>query len=91
MTNHIMERRVSNLLKERYEPFMLAQKQEQPLEVDTILNTITARFTKDSSNSKLLQLIIVDVANDALWIDYYAPDTVLHFADRLSIERPGKR
>ena len=86
MTNHIMERRVSNLLKERYEAFMLEQKEEQPLQVDTVLHTITSRFTKP--NQQLLELILVDVANDALWIDYYAPDTVLHYADRVSIERP---
>lgn len=39
---------------------------------------------------QLLELILVDVANYGLWIDYYAPCTVLHYADRVSIERPVK-
>ena len=84
LTNHIMERRMANLLKENYEPFMTELKKEQPLVIDSIRNIITARFVKGKSTD----LVIVDVANDALWIDYSTRDTVLHFADRTSIVKP---
>ncbi len=88
MTNHIMERRISNLLKQYYEPFMNETKQENPIEVDSVRSIITVRFTKAQKSNRLVELVMVDVANDAVWVDYYMPHTVLHFADRVSLERP---
>ena len=81
LTNHIMERRMANLMKENYEPFMKSLEKEFPLAVDSINQLIVAQYSSR-------QMVIVDVANDALWIDYATGDSVLHFADRTSLTKP---
>lgn len=81
LTNHIMERRMANLMKENYEPFMRELGSERPLIIDTVKQVIFAQYGNN-------QTITVDVINDALWIDCTFGDTVLHFADRTSLQRP---
>ena len=84
LTNHIMERRMANLMKENYQPFIQNLGAELPLVVDTLKNVVFAYY----GNKVQPQAITVDVANDAIWIDYTKPYTVLHFADRTSLQRP---
>ncbi len=84
LTNHIMERRMANLMKDDYQPFMQNLGNESPLVVDTLRNVVFAYY----GNKVIQQNITVDVANDAIWIDYTKPDTVLHYADRTSLHRP---
>jgi hypothetical protein len=84
LTNHIMERRMANLMKDDYQPFMQNLGNELPLVVDTLRNVVFAYY----GNKVQPQTITVDVANDAIWIDYTKPDTVLHFADRTSLPQP---
>ena len=81
LTNHIMERRMANLMKENFQPFMQSLAKEYPLVVDSVHQTVVAHFERN-------QQIIVDIANDALWIDYSRGDTMLRYADRISLERP---
>ena len=80
-----MERRMANLMKENYEPFMKDLKDEDWVRVDTINSVIFLNFW----HGKLIHHeITVDVANDAIWIDYCFWDTVLHYADRTSLPKP---
>ena len=72
---------MANLMKENYEPFMKSLEKEFPLAVDSINQLIVAQYSSR-------QMVIVDVANDALWIDYTKPDTILHFADITSLTKP---
>lgn len=85
LSNHIMERRMANLMKEHYQPFIYSLGKEFPLVIDTGRQLIYAYY-----GGKLIhQEIIVDVANDAIWIDYPTGDTTLYFADRTSLPKPA--
>ena len=44
LTNHIMERRVANLLKEKYEPFIQSIGEELPLRVDSVKQVVFAFY-----------------------------------------------
>ena len=88
LTNHIIERRMANLMKENYEPFINEPKTETPLVVDSVTKVITAVFVSNNADKHLIEKVTVDVVNDALWVDYFKADTVLHYADRTSLKRP---
>ncbi len=85
LTNHIMERRVANLLKEKYEPFIQSIGEEHPLRVDSVKQVVFAFY----GDNQVHQSITVDVANDAIWVSYgkLAKDSV-SVADRTSLEKP---
>lgn len=87
LTNHIMERRMANLMKENYEPFMKDLAEEYPLVVDTVSQVVYARF----NGSQGPKLVTISVAEDALWVDYAIGDTALRFADRTSLQKPWQR
>ncbi len=83
-TNHIVERRLANLMKENFQPFRDSLGTEYPLIVDTVNYIVKAHY-----GGKLIhQEIVIDVANDAFWVDYMLPDTTLHFADNSCLKRP---
>ena len=86
LTNHIMERRVANLLKENFQPFMHGLGNEHPLIIDTNRQIIRAPF----GNFEICQSVIVDVANDAIWITYndLIKDSSFVWADHPSLEKP---
>ncbi len=88
LTNHIMERRLANLMKENYEPFIKEPKEENPLFVDTIHDVVIANYVKYKTGEEMVERVTVDVANDAIWVDYIKPGTVLHYADRTSLHKP---
>ncbi|HRG89915.1 MAG TPA: hypothetical protein PLW44_12905 [Chitinophagales bacterium] len=84
-TNHIVERRLANLMKENFQPFRDSLGTEYPLVVDTVNYIVKAHY-----GGKLIhQEIVIDVANDAFWVDYMRPDTTLHFADNSTLMRPA--
>lgn len=75
---------MANLMKENYQPFIQGLGKEFPLVIDSVRSIVFASYGDDV----IFQNITVDVANDAIWIDYTKADTVLHFADRTSLQRP---
>ncbi len=67
MTNHIVERRLANLLKEQFETF---QKSEGLCELPLIVegNVVTAHYTLCSDKSVIVRNVSFDAAQDALWV-----------------------
>lgn len=84
LTNHIVERRMANLMKENYEPFIKIMTEEHPIVVDTIKYVVRAYYTGLNTSG----FITVDVANDAIWVDYAVGDSAHRYADRTSIPKP---
>ncbi|MBK8657309.1 MAG: hypothetical protein IPN22_00100 [Bacteroidetes bacterium] len=67
MTNHIVERRIANLLKEKFEDFQKAEGLcELPLVVEE--NVITAHYTLCSDKSVIVRNVSIDAAQDAVWV-----------------------
>lgn len=84
LTNHIMERRMANLMKENYEPFLKMMTEERRIIVDSNDYVVLASFSGLNCSGG----VTVDVSNDAIWIDYALRDTAHHFADRTSVHKP---
>jgi hypothetical protein len=88
LTNHIMERRLANLLKDSFEVFISRTKYDRPLIVSPEDHAIACMFYADSDRSEPSATVVVDVKNDAIWVDYLAGDSVIEFADRPSLKKP---
>lgn len=84
LTNHIIERRMANLMKEEYEPFIKMMIEERRIIVDSTDYVVLASFSGLNCSGG----VTVDVSNDAIWIDYALRDTAHHFADRTSVHKP---
>lgn len=86
LSNHIMERRLANLMKENFQPFRKSIDKEYPLIVDTTRYIVFSKF----GDNEISQYVIVDVANDAVWAGYsnLATDSVLEFTDHASLSKP---
>ncbi|MFM2307531.1 MAG: hypothetical protein RLZZ367_2200 [Bacteroidota bacterium] len=83
-TNHIVERRLANLMKADFQPFRDSLGTEHPLVVDTVNYIVKAYY-----GGKLIhQQILIDVANDAFWVDYMLPDTTLYYTDNTKLNKP---
>lgn len=67
MTNHIVERRLANLLKEDFEAF---QKAEGLCELPLVVNgdVVTAHFTTCADTKVIVRNISFDAAQDAVWV-----------------------
>ncbi|HLP20623.1 MAG TPA: hypothetical protein VK174_09995 [Chitinophagales bacterium] len=89
LTNHIMERRMANLMKENFKPFRDSLGGENPIFVDTIQHIVMAYFNGKRNNIRHVGFITVDVANDAIWIDYAIGNRAQRYADRTSLSKPS--
>lgn len=67
MSNHIVERRLANLLKEKFEPF---QKTEGLCEMPIVVidNVATAHFVVCTDTTTFVRNISFDAEQDAVWI-----------------------
>lgn len=88
LTNHVVERRLANLLKSDFELFMAQTHNALPIQVDTLSNLIMAAFLKDSLSKEVKATIFIDVAKDAFWVDFKKGDSVMSYADYPSYHKP---
>jgi hypothetical protein len=88
LSNHVMERRLANMMKDSFPVFMAKTKYDRPIVVSPEDQSIACMFYADSDRSEPSATLIVDVKNDALWVDYLNGDSVIEFADRPSLKKP---
>jgi hypothetical protein len=89
ITNHVVERRLANLLKDSFQVFISKTTAfAAPVYVDTNHGWVISIFNKDSLNKKQVAAILIDVNNDAMWVDYMNGDSIISFADNTSIKKP---
>ena len=75
-------------MKDDYAAFMQATKYEQPIKVDQSRSLIKAEFT-DSAQKQTIATVLIDVLQDAFWINYLTNDTAKEFADYPSVQKPS--
>ena len=88
LTNHVVERRMANLLKDDFEFFIAHTHYANVILADTLSNIVMATFREDSLSEKIVASILIDVAKDAFWIDLNRGDSVISYADYPSSEKP---
>ena len=89
LTNHVVERRLANIMKDSFSVFMDKAKFDRPISVDTMNDLVAAAFFSDSDRTQLSATVIIDVREDAFWADYLSGDSIIEFTDHPSSKAPG--
>ena len=89
LRNQVMSRRLGNIMKDSLQVFLNVAKYETPIEVDPKEQLITASFFSDSDRSMPSGNVIIDVKQDAIWVEYLSGDTIIEFTDHASLQKPG--
>lgn len=89
LTNHVVERRLANLLKDSFPVFISKTTFPMPLFVDTVDKYMIGSFYLDAGLNNPGALVLIDVKNDAMWVDYMNGNSEIHFADNPSLQKPG--
>lgn len=88
LTNHVVERRMANLLKGDFEFFMAHTTYPNLIMADTLNDIVVATFRGDSLSQKLVATVLIDVAKDAFWVDFNRGDSMISYADYPNSEKP---
>lgn len=89
LTNHVVERRLANIMKDSFEVFMAHTQYARPIAVDSANGLVAAMFFSDSGRANMSATVIIDVPEDAIWADYLQGDSVIQFTDHPSMRAPG--
>lgn len=88
LTNHVVERRLANMLKDSFEIFMHKAAFDRPIMVDEQSHVVAAMFYADSERLEPSVNVLIDVDKDAIWVDYLSEDSIIEYADHPSISKP---
>ena len=89
LRNQVMARRLGNMMKDSFQVFLNVAKYDRPIEVEPKEQLITASFFSDSDRSMPSGNVIIDVEQDAIWVEYLSGDTIIEFTDHASLPKPG--
>jgi hypothetical protein len=88
LTNHVVERRLANIMKDSFQVFMSNTRYDRPIMVlDSQM--VAASFFSDSDRTNQSAWIIIDVPQDAVWAGYSIGDSSIDFSDHPSLPVPG--
>lgn len=88
LTNHIVERRLANLMKEDFEKFLTAAKTETPIQVNDKNNCVRAIFLSDTFPKTVYSEIVIDINRDAFWVECNSDGAPKKWADYPSYPKP---
>lgn len=88
LTNHIVERRLANILKNDLSTFLSYTRYDRPVIVDTTGKVVAAMFYSDSDRTELSATVVIDVLNDAMWIEYITDSADIRLSDHPSLPSP---
>lgn len=86
LTNHVVERRLANMMKDSFEIFMSNTKYDRPIYVSG--HVVATMFFVDSDRTEASAEVIMDIDKDAIWADYIEMDSLIEFAEQPSLPRP---
>jgi|GEM_PF-2649474 len=89
LTNHVVERRLANMMKDSFEVFIKKAAYDRPIAVSEKNSLVAATFFANEDRTEPSALLIIDVKNDAFWATYYNDGTSVDFADRPSLPYPA--
>jgi hypothetical protein len=89
LRNQVVQRRVANMLKDSFQSFMGVTQYDRPIEISKPDNIVIAQFFSDSDRSIPSANVMIDVMQDAIWVEYLSGDSIIEFADHQSLQKPG--
>ena len=90
LRNQVVQRRLANMMKDSFQVFMSHTKYDRPLDVSKQEQLITAQFFSDSDRSMPSADVMIDVQQDAIWVEYLSGDTIIEYTDHASLPKPGR-
>jgi hypothetical protein len=89
LTNQVVQRRLANMMKDSFQVFMRVTKYDRPIEVSKPDNIVIAQFFSDSDRSMPSANVMIDISQDAIWVEYLSGDSIIEFTDHQSLPKPG--
>jgi hypothetical protein len=89
LRNQVVQRRLANMLKDSFRVFMSKTIYDRPIEVSKQEQLVVAQFFSDSDRSMPSADLMIDVEQDAMWVEYLCGDTIIEFTDHPSLSKPG--
>ncbi len=86
LTNHVVERRLANLLKDHFQHLAEFTACAKPIKVNKQL--IIARFVSCTDTNIVITSIAMDVSHDALWVQIPEADSMRTFTDNSELPVP---
>lgn len=84
LTNHIVERRMANLMKDSFVVMSSKTKFSSPIAVSKEAGLVAAKFFNDKELSDLSAMVIIDAGHEIFWVYYYNGDKLVKFTDNPS-------
>lgn len=89
LTNHVVERRLANLMKDSFAVLSTKTAYSTPITVEPTQGFVSAKYFNDRERQDLASMIIIDAANDVFWVYYYNGDQMVKFTDNPSTTMPA--
>ncbi len=88
LTNHIVERRLANILKDRFQDFMAGTQCGKPIVVDG--STIHSVYVDCNNDTLEVRRVDIDVADDVVWVSIISPERIEGFTDDNTVPVPDR-
>ncbi len=89
LRNQVVQRRLANMLKDSFQVFMGKTVYDRPIEIVKQGQLLIAQFFSDSDRAMPSADLVIDVEQDAMWVEYLSGDTIIEFTDHPSLKKPG--
>lgn len=84
LTNHIVERRLANLMKDSFQVFSSKTKFSSPVVVDRENGLIAVKYFNDVEGKEISAKVVIDALHEVFWVYYYNGDSIVKFTDNPS-------
>lgn len=88
LTNHVVERRLANMMKDSFQVFIKKAAFDRPIIVAEKYNMVAATFFADEDRTIPAAILLIDVKKDAFWAMYYNKGDAVNFTDHPSLPYP---
>lgn len=89
LTNHIVERRLANLMKDSFQVLETKTAFASPIVVSEKEGLIASKYFYDKELTDLSAMVIVDARQEIFWVYYYNGDSLVKFTDNSSATPVG--
>ena len=89
LRNQVVQRRLANMLKDSFQVFIAKTVYDRPIEIVKQDQLLIAQFFSDSDRAMPSADLVIDVEQDAMWVEYLSGDTIIEYTDHPSLKKPG--
>lgn len=88
LSNHIVERRLANLMKDSFVVLSTKTLFSSPVVTSKQAGIVTAKYYSDKGRTELSAMLIIDTRQEIFWVYYFNGDEMVKFTDNSSVIAP---